>query len=722
MNVFKPLKAAVLISLATLVLLFLVIKIHGYDVWLHLAAGKYIVNNFKVPFLDPFSYTAVNKFYIDSNWLYQIILYVFYINIGFWGIFIYRLLVIGAVFYILFNLGKKSNFYISTLCIFLTLVIANQRFMIRPEMFSYLFSVLFIMILDKFIIGKDNSKVYARPVYILPVLQVLWTNMHASFVFGPVIIGCYVFGEFLQNRKDFKPLLLTFILCIAVCFVNPYGYRLVFYPLECIAMQYGYKVLFYPYLLFDKIDSHTVSYFKSVSEMMPTFVADTGSFHKSAFAILMIVSCVSFFISKRFSASRFLVYGIFLCIGFLAIRNASYFAFVAAFITIVNFEKIKELQLPVNGKTQKVLGYIYVVFTIVLFFVMAVGIIVNKYYKYEKSIKRFGIGKENILYPSGAIGFIKNSDLKGNIFNDALIGGYFVWECFPERKVFTDGRLQVYGDEFLAEYKNVIDNPGVYWKKVADKYRFTHVLLHPLSPHSKKLIRYLYKSKSWKLSYLDESGVVFTKNDYKVGSIIRKPVLDLHGSENKILEYLSFANFFYETEQYGKAKFFYTEILRLDPDFAEAYINLAGVFMAEGNYGDAKACYKMALQKSKKYAEPFFGLATIYLKEERYTAALQNVNFALRIKPVFPEAQILLGYIYQKSGNFKGAISVYEELISRQPADETVYNALGTAYYLNKNYDEALKKFKKAMEINPDFTEAKKNYRICIDKINERNK
>lgn len=705
MNLKKSLKTIVWSLLALLILLFLITKVIEYDVWLHLSSGKYILDNFKVPGLDPFSYTAAHREYVDSHWLYQVLLYIFYNTMGYFGLFLYQFLVIGAIFYILFSVGKKSNFFATTACILLTLIIGNYRFLYRPEMFSYLFAVLFILILEN-----------RKKLYLLPIIQIFWTNTHGFFIFGPVIIGCYFIGELIHKKQIAKPILLSGILCILACFINPYGYKLVAYP----------------FLLLTEIGSKASPYMKSVTELTPTLFTEKGNYRFFAYIFLILISAVSFGITKKISFSRLFVCAVFLYLSWITERNTVFFAFVGFLITILNFREIKEIS--ISQKIQQVSEIIYPAVIIILAVIISIGIITNRYYRQERTTQQFGLGKVDILFPSGAIEFIKKNNIQGNIFNDALIGGYFIWNCWPERKCFVDGKMEIYGEKFLSDYKNVIDNPDAFWQKLAEKYKIDYALLHPLSPHSINVMKYLYKNKNWQLVFFDESGIVFVKKQvdkstptrrgeficpYNVKQEIKELNLENYSKLSKILATLSYANFYFFTEQYQKAQPLYAEVLKLDPDFTEAYINLGAIFITEKKYSDANACYYRALQLSRKYAEPYFGLAILEVERKNYEMAQFFLGEALRIKPIYPEAQFLLGYIYLGTKNYGGAINLCKEMLLRNPVDEKIYNMLGASYFQKGDYENALKQFKKATEINPDYTEAKRNLAGCLDKMKE---
>src|SRR3989339_296195 len=590
MTLSKVLRIVIISFLIILLFFFLFVKIHEYDVWFHLSAGKYIWHNFRVPFLDPFSYTAEN-YYIDSHWLFQVILYLFYKLSGIFGIFLYQLIIVGLTFFILFQTGKKSDFYITSFSVLLTILLASRRFLYRPEMFSSLYTVLFILILDKY--TRERNK---KLLFILPFLQILWTNMHGYFIFGPIIVGCYLIGEFIQNKKIEGNIILFLVLCIAACFVNPYGYKLVEYP----------------FILFSEVGNKASAYSKSVVELAPLFLAEKEGYNKYAYILLILISLAGFILTKKIRISRLLVYIVFLYLSWLAVRNTANFAFVACIITIFNAENMRDIRIDPNIRLFKIFKYGYLIFILLFVIITSYNIALDKYYVYGGVIKNFGVGKVDIMFPIGADEFIKNNNLKGNIFNDALIGGYFTWDCYPERKVFMDGRMEVFGEKFLEKYKSVYDNPEVFFDKVKDEYSVEYVLLHPLSPHSENLIKYLNKDKLWKLAYLDESGVVFIKNNNEVKSSIKEPEVSSFDVLEKIPAYLSYANFYYFTEQYEKAKTLYLAIIKLNPDFVESYVNLGSIFLIEKKYRESRECFESALKKSNRYAEPYFGISTIY--------------------------------------------------------------------------------------------------------------
>jgi hypothetical protein len=78
------------------------------------------------------------------------------------------------------------------------------------------------------------------------------------------------------------------------------------------------------------------------------------------------------------------------------------------------------------------------------------------------------------------------------IFNDMLYGGFLIYFT-PDLKVFIDDRCELYGDDFLAQYAEVMVHHPERIEDWAQKYRFDHALVFPGSP----MDRYLEKAAGW---------------------------------------------------------------------------------------------------------------------------------------------------------------------------------------------------------------------------------
>jgi hypothetical protein len=76
----------------------------------------------------------------------------------------------------------------------------------------------------------------------------------------------------------------------------------------------------------------------------------------------------------------------------------------------------------------------------------------------------------------------------------------------PSNPVYIDGRIDMYGDEFVKEYLNIIFG-FIDWREPFDRYGVKVVIVGPKSA----LGTSLKNSNDWHEVYRDEMSVVFTK-------------------------------------------------------------------------------------------------------------------------------------------------------------------------------------------------------------------
>ena len=84
------------------------------------------------------------------------------------------------------------------------------------------------------------------------------------------------------------------------------------------------------------------------------------------------------------------------------------------------------------------------------------------------------------------------------VFAPDKFGGYLIYRFNGERKVFFDGRSDLYGGDFLKTYARMTQvRPG--WRAQWDAFHFTHALL----PNDYSLIPAL-EQLGWRRTYRDE--------------------------------------------------------------------------------------------------------------------------------------------------------------------------------------------------------------------------
>src|SRR6202451_4251761 len=170
------------------------LEIKDLDLWLHLRMGWWICHHGFVPSYDVLSCTISGKPWVNHEWLFQVLVYQVQKAFGFNGLITMQSFVVALTFLVLLFLGySRDRQWLTVFTLLMVLMVYQNRFTIRPDIFSLLFFVLYIYIFSLHI-GKRWA------IYALVVLQVLWTNMHGFFFFGPMLAGIGVLSEFIKRR------------------------------------------------------------------------------------------------------------------------------------------------------------------------------------------------------------------------------------------------------------------------------------------------------------------------------------------------------------------------------------------------------------------------------------------------------------------------------------------------------------------------------------------
>jgi hypothetical protein len=136
--------------------------------------------------------------------------------------------------------------------------------------------------------------------------------------------------------------------------------------------------------------------------------------------------------------------------------------------------------------------------SIALTFVL-VGVLA--YYKVQQG----GIAPPDKRHPIAAVQFIRDSGIRGPVYNQYDFGGYLIYSGFP---VFIDGRADMYGDAFLRRYLETQRLPksnGL--EKLLDEHHVGWTLLTPATAAAD----YLDMLPNWRRAYADGTAVVHVR-------------------------------------------------------------------------------------------------------------------------------------------------------------------------------------------------------------------
>jgi hypothetical protein len=168
------------------------------DLGRHLTIGNYILNSLSIPTRDIFSHTMEGFPLTPHEWLAQIAFSISYRIAGLDGIVILCALVIATTFTLVYKqCFKQSNMIlISILMTGLAAAAASVHWLARPHIFTLLFTVLWIGVLENF---RRTGRIR---LWSLPLLMIVWVNFHGAFIVGFVIWGIYLINSLLRKVDD----------------------------------------------------------------------------------------------------------------------------------------------------------------------------------------------------------------------------------------------------------------------------------------------------------------------------------------------------------------------------------------------------------------------------------------------------------------------------------------------------------------------------------------
>ncbi|MCH8840591.1 MAG: hypothetical protein IH831_07950, partial [Planctomycetes bacterium] len=202
--------------------------IMGSDLFWHLAAGRDIWQRGSVPHTDPFSHTFGGREWLNHEWLWDIIYWRFY-EIGPDAVawFIIGLLVVIFTLVFLLAYQTTSSIYASGVTVWLTVLVSHWFLDIRPHVITLLF-------VSTLLVTRHKKWV----VWLWPPLIILWTNLHAGFVFGICTMGLMAVVWTIEGSLEERKLTIPWRPWIAVVIslfawlINPLGWRLLGFPWE----------------------------------------------------------------------------------------------------------------------------------------------------------------------------------------------------------------------------------------------------------------------------------------------------------------------------------------------------------------------------------------------------------------------------------------------------------------------------------------------------------
>jgi hypothetical protein len=436
------------------------------DTYWHWAMGNWMLDHHRVMSHDIYSYTAFGHSWITPEWGYGILLAESVRLIGpvaFW------LLSAGLASLTVIAVALRSRLvgagwtWTGLLCmeagISVTLTLDD-----RPQMVSYFFVALLLLMLSL-------ARRHRGWLYPIPVLFVLWANLHGSFPLGLGILALEAIAAVVRvqvgrvtvsDPLEAKPAIATLVVSALATLANPFGLRVYESALG-------------------------VTFNSTIRQFIQEW--QSPDFHNLAVVavvILPLAITVAFlaFSRREVPALEFVLAGFLLVSTLQAVRFLPYFAIAWCALAA------RCSPLPHERVRPTILVWPMLV-------ILGVSLLQGPWWP---------AGTPAASVPVRAVRYLEHERHDGRVFSTYLWNDYLDYVGIP---VFIDGRTELYtSGPVLRQYLD-IDNLTTPPDPILHSYRVEYVLW----PTDSALSFYLKENTSWQVVWRSRQATVFRHID-----------------------------------------------------------------------------------------------------------------------------------------------------------------------------------------------------------------
>lgn len=470
------------------------------DVWWHIRAGEEILRTGRVPNVDTWSIVGAGRPWVSQDWMANVLLAAGN-SLGPWGETALSLL-FGAIavasFWVLWRaialrtpqIGWASRI----VWLSIGLALAGPVMGVRVQVLDLLMATIVIWICWRYMVDPRR-----RWLVGLPLVAVLWANLHAGWVLLFLIGGAVLVGEAADRLLRRQPggasplgwgqlrdLGLAIVAAGVALVINPNGIGLYGYPLTTLGIT---------------------SLSRYVMEWFPASLGDLFGQMLAAFVVVGVLPTLIFGRHRLRTADALVMVGLCLmawrAIRFLLIVGPIGGAIVAVVLApIISQTAVGRRLDPVLARLAapaiRGRGRLHLVLAGLL---VALGVSISVL-RVSPPAQAAEIAR---VLPSHAAAWLELHPQGTRLFNRYEWGGY-LGEHQPSQLIFMDGRADVYGDALLRMYVSIIGVDGDP-QVTLDRYRIDHAVFLPDTP----LAAWFDASPNWQRVYADATAVVWVR-------------------------------------------------------------------------------------------------------------------------------------------------------------------------------------------------------------------
>ena len=438
----------------------------GDSSW-HIAAGRWILSHRAVPSTDPFSFTMGGQPWVAIEWLSEIIYAAAFEAAGYSGVAAVVILAIMALNLIVFVFLRQRVGPIAMLASFVAMDAVLTMFVLaRPHILVWPVVAAWTAIL------LDSRDKRRAPPLVFAWLMLLWANLHGSFILGFVIAGAVALDALMDanwNRRAFTDWLVFGLVAMVAALFNANGIVGFIHPISVMGLE---NLAF-------------------IGEWQPS----NPSLSPIFYAVLIVTLAVLLLGRAKLALGEMLLLLGLLLLAFMQVRQQSWLAIVAPLILAPRLATAgREAAAPLFSSAatmRKCLAAAVIAGLLIITARLALPL--------QPS--------ETVANPRAILAHIPVDLRSRPVLNEYSFGGPLILAGI---KPYVDGRGDLYGDAFMADYVLIADGDLDRFDQAVRKYGIIWTLLPP----KMRLTKALDASPEWRRLYADKVGVIHVRRNF----------------------------------------------------------------------------------------------------------------------------------------------------------------------------------------------------------------
>jgi hypothetical protein len=494
---------------AVVLLLIVIADSHQFtdpDLWGHIRFGQATLAAGHLINTDPYSYSAFGMPCHYHEWLTELLMGWLYNSFGVAGLKLWKFACAAATIVLLADAvsetGASASLQMNLLLLAALAIMPHIQF--RPQLFSFALMAAAITLL-----ARETYRGRA-PLWLMVPIMMLWANLHGGFIMGIAAVliyaGIRAASDVLQHRGYARGLRLSLIAIAAVAatLITPYG---------IVTWTTVIHALRNPVTRIALMDW---------KPMLSAMADQWHLYHPGVVIYLFVLAIIAALAAGLLLAPitddlALVVIAIVMCIAaFVIVRNIP-FAVITAIVPAAHHLGVASrrraahsiLQPAARRKPEPAVQPLER--SPMNQWIVATGAFALAIY--------LGLFSAHILqdsyYPAGAVAYLNNNNLRGNLLCNYGWAEYAIWHLAPRTKIFIDGRYDiVYPYSVIDDYiKFIFALPG--GSGVLQRYPHDFILIPPDSP----AMRLVQDNPHWRLIYRDDGSRLYARADSAAGHL-----------------------------------------------------------------------------------------------------------------------------------------------------------------------------------------------------------